>query len=125
MATITTTITIDNVDGEQKTITGVCSLTSDYIYTGKQKLGTTFETLATSVPGARTMILKNTSATNDMAVNVIYNGTANEVVFNVPAGQIMVIPYTWYSATNTVILVDAIQAAASDTTVDVEYCIIY
>ena len=122
MATITTTITIDNVDGEEKSITGVCTLESDAIYTSKQVLTTTFEILGTAVPAAATMILKNMSATNSVAINIDY--ALGQVVYSVPPGQISVIPYAW-KGPDGLVLVSAITAAAATTSAEVEYCIVY
>jgi hypothetical protein len=122
MATITTTISIDNVDGEEKTITGVCTLESDAIYSSKQVLTNTFEMLGTAVPMAATMILKNMSATNSVAINIDY--TSGQVVYSVPPGQISVIPYLW-RASDGLVAVAQITARAATSSAEIEYCIIY
>lgn len=131
MATITTTITIDNVDGEPKTVTGVCNLESDAIYTGKQTVNTSATSLGTydAFEGS-TMILKNTSAENDLALVITFNAGGTEITFNVPPGQIAVVPYLWTypaggSASEAAARVNRVEAYASADTIDVEYCIIY
>lgn len=131
MATITTTITIDNVDGEPKTVTGVCNLESDAIFTSKQNVGTSTERLGTKdITEGCTMILKNTSAVNDLALVVTFNIGNDVVTLNVPPGQIAVVPYLWTTitggtASEAAMRVNSIEAYASAGTIDVEYCIIY
>jgi len=131
MATITTTITIDNVDGEPKTVTGVCNLESDAIFTSKQTVTTSADRLGTKdIREGSTMILKNTSADNDLALVVTFNITNDVVTLNVPPGQIAVVPYLWTTitggtASEGATRVNTVEAYASADTIDVEYCIIY
>ena len=131
MATITTTITIDNVDGEPKTVTGVCNLESDAIFTSKQTITTSNVRLGTrDIREGSTMILKNTSAENDLALVVTFNINNDVVTLNVPPGQIAVVPYLWTTMTSGTASevstrVNTVEAYASADTIDVEYCIIY
>ena len=130
MATITTTVSIDSIDGEAKSITGTGTIEAVSIVTGKMTVGNTYEALATSFIQSNMLIVKNTSSTVDVSLRLdLEEYTTNRyTVINIPAGQIGVVPMLWGNDKGSgmgITRVADIAARTDSGTADVDYCIIY
>ena len=130
MATITTTVSIDSIDGEAKSITGTGTIEAGSIVTGKMTVGNTYEALATSFIQSNMLIVKNTSSTVDVSLRLdLEEYTTNRyTVINIPAGQIGVVPMLWGNDNGSgmgITRVADIAARTDSGTADVDYCIIY
>jgi hypothetical protein len=130
MATITTTVSIDSIDGEAKSITGTGTIEAMSIVTGKQTVGNSYETFATSFITGNMLIVKNTSSTVDVSLRLDLEEFTSKryVSINVPAGQIGVVPMLWgndKSSGMAITRVADIAARTDSGTADVDYCIIY
>ena len=130
MATITTTVSIDSIDGEAKSITGTGTIEAVSIVTGKMTVGNSYEVLATSFIQSNMLIVKNTSSTVDVSVRLdLEEYTTNRyTVINIPAGQIGVVPMLWGNDKGSgmgITRVADIAARTDSGTADVDYCIIY